>query len=120
MREQLTNFGRKFMTNMTAKASGNYTQEMINRMMAEYQANPTRETVDTLAKAFDKTARSVISKLSTLGVYQKVERVTKRGEPIIKKEVYIAQIQAALSTELPSFDKMTKADLQVLADLLQK
>jgi hypothetical protein len=119
MREQ-PNFGRKFMTNMTAKASGNYTQEMIDRMLADYQANPTRETVDTLAESFNKTARSVISKLSTLGVYQKAERVTKRGEPIIKKEVYIAQIQEALSIELPSFEKMTKADLQVLADLLQK
>jgi hypothetical protein len=119
MREQ-TNFGRKFMTALTAKASGNYTQEMIDIMTAEYTANPTRETVDTLAEQFDKTARSVISKLSTLGVYQKAERVTKRGEPIIKKEVYVAQIQEALGIELASFEKMTKSDLQNLADLLQK
>ena len=106
------------MTNMTAKASGNYTQEMIDRMLAEYQANPTRETVDTLAQAFNKTARSVISKLSTLGVYKKVERVTKRGEPIIKKEVYVAQIQEALGAEFASLDKMTKADLEALAQLI--
>lgn len=108
------------MTALTAKASGNYTQEMIDIMTAEYTANPTRETVDTLAEQFDKTARSVISKLSTLGVYQKAERVTKRGEPIIKKEVYVAQIQEALGIELASFEKMTKSDLQNLADLLQK
>ena len=119
MREQ-TNFGRKFMTTMTAKASGNYTQEMIDTMMTEYTANPNRATVDALAEQFDKTARSVISKLSTLGIYQKAERVTKRGEPVIKKEVYIAQIQDALGIELASFDKMTKVDLQNLADMLQK
>lgn len=108
------------MTNMTAKASGNYTQEMIDTMTAEYTANPNRATVDALAEQFDKTARSVISKLSTLGIYQKAERVTKRGEPIIKKEVFIAQIQDALGVELASFDKMTKSDLQSLANLLEK
>jgi hypothetical protein len=119
MREQ-TNFGRKFMTALTAKASGNYSEEMIATMTERYTANPNRATVDALAEEFDKTARSVISKLSTLGIYQKAERVTKRGEPIIKKEVYIAQIQDALGVELASFDKMTKSDLQNLADLLQK
>ena len=106
------------MTVMTAKASGNYTQEMIDSMTAEYTAAPTRETVDQLAEALGKTPRSIISKLSTLGVYQKVERVTKRGEPIVKKEVYIAQIQEAMGIELPSFEKMTKADLETLAALV--
>jgi N-methylhydantoinase B/oxoprolinase/acetone carboxylase alpha subunit len=118
MREQPTNFGRKFMTAMTAKASGNYSQEMIDSMIAAYQAEPTRATVDALADEFDKSARSVISKLSTLGVYQKAERVTKRGEPIIKKEVYVAKIQEALGAEFASLDKMTKADLEALANLV--
>ena len=108
------------MTALTAKASGNYTEDMIATMTERYTANPNRATVDALAEEFDKTARSVISKLSTLGIYQKAERVTKRGEPIIKKEVYIAQIQEALGIELASFDKMTKSDLQDLADMLQK
>lgn len=108
------------MTALTAKASGNYTEDMIATMTERYTANPNRATVDALAEEFDKTARSVISKLSTLGIYQKAERVTKRGEPIIKKEVYIAQIQEALGIELASFDKMTKSDLQNLADMLQK
>ena len=108
------------MTALTAKASGNYSEEMIATMTERYTANPNRATVDALAEEFDKTARSVISKLSTLGIYQKAERVTKRGEPIIKKEVYIAQIQEALGIELASFDKMTKSDLQDLADMLQK
>ena len=108
------------MTALTAKASGNYSEEMIATMTERYTANPNRATVDALAEQFDKTARSVISKLSTLGIYQKAERVTKRGEPIIKKEVYIAQIQDALGIELASFDKMTKADLQNLAELVSK
>jgi hypothetical protein len=104
------------MTTLTAKASNNYTQEMIDDMTARYTAVPTRATVDSLAQEFDKTARSIISKLSTLGIYQKAERVTKRGEPIIKKEVYIAQIQEALNAEFPSLEKMTKADLVALVE----
>jgi len=118
MREQPTIFRRIFMTAMTAKASGNYTQEMIDQMTAQYTEAPTRATVDSIADEFGKTARSVISKLSSIGIYQKAERVTKRGEPIIKKEVYVAQIQEALGIELPSFEKMTKADLEALADLV--
>ena len=106
------------MTALTAKASGNYSEEMIATMTERYTANPNRATVDALAEEFDKTARSVISKLSTLGIYQKAERVTKRGEPIIKKEVYVAKIQEALGAEFASLDKMTKADLQSLADLV--
>ena len=106
------------MTAMTAKASGNYSQEMIDSMIAAYKAEPTRATVDALADEFDKSARSVISKLSTLGVYQKAERVTKRGEPIIKKEVYVAKIQSALGRELPSLEKVSKSDLMAMVEAI--
>jgi hypothetical protein len=106
------------MTAMTAKASGNYSQEMIDQITAAYKAEPTRATVDSLANEFDKSARSIISKLSSLGIYQKAERVTKRGEPIVKKEVYVAKIQEALGAEFASLEKMTKGDLEALADLV--
>ena len=103
---------------MTAKASGNYTAEMIETMREEYELEPTRETVNSLAEQFDKTPRSVIAKLSALGVYQKVERVTKRGEPVVKKEVFIAQIQNALGRELPSLNKVNKADLVAMVEAI--
>jgi len=106
------------MTNMTAKVSTNYTEEMIASMLDQYEGSPVRATVDQIASQFNKTPRSIIAKLSALGVYQKPVAVTKRGEPIVKKEVYIAKIQAALNTELTSFEKMTKADLEVLAELV--
>ena len=117
MREQ-TNFGRKFMTALTAKASGNYSEDMIATMTERYTANPNRATVDALAEEFDKTARSVISKLSTLGIYQKAERVTKRGEPVVMKAELVAQVQNAIGRELPSLNKMTKPDLQFMIDAL--
>lgn len=99
---------------MVEQPSKNYTEEMISVMTEQYTANPTRATVDALADEFGKTARSVISKLSALGIYQKPVPTNKRGEPVVKKEVFVAQIQDALGVEVPSMEKMTKADLQVL------
>ena len=69
------------MTDVTAKSSSNYSDADIAIITEEYQLEPTRATVDGLAEQFGKTPRSIIAKLSALGVYQKVERVTKRGEP---------------------------------------
>src|SRR5210317_2497003 len=96
---------------ITAKASANYTEEVIDRMVSEYEAAPVRATVDRIAEELNKPVRSVIAKLSALGVYQKPTPTTKAGTPVIKKEEFVAQIQDALKVELPSLEKMTKADL---------
>lgn len=106
------------MTNLTANASSNYTEEMIETMMDKYSAEPTRATVDVLAGQFNKSARSIIAKLSALGIYQKVERVTKKGEPVVLKAELVEAIQVAVAAELPSLEKASKRDLQVLLDQL--
>jgi len=102
------------MTDLTAKASANYTQGMVDRLMTEYTANPTRATVDALAADFGKTPRSIIAKLSALGIYVKAANVTKRGEPVVRKDELVAQVQANFDQEMPSLSKMTKVDLQNL------
>jgi len=106
------------MTAITANASTNYSEDIIATMVAEYEANPTRDTVDALAEQFSKPVRSVISKLSALGVYQKATPATKKAEPIIKKEVYVAQLNERLGVELPSVANMTKVDIQRLIEFL--
>ena len=103
---------------LTAKASPNYTEAMLLTMADEYEANPTRGTVDALAEEFGKTPRSIIAKLSAMGIYQKAERVTKRGEPVVMKAELVAQVQNAIGRELPSLSKMTKPDLQFMIDAL--
>ena len=104
------------MTDMTAKVSANYTQEMVDVISSTYSDAPTRATVDSLAEKFDKTPRSIIAKLSALGIYVKAERVTKRGEPVVRKDELVAQVQTTIGIELPSLVKMTKADLQSLIE----
>jgi hypothetical protein len=53
-----------------------------------------------------------------MGIYQKVERVTKRGEPVVMKAELVERVQNAIGRELPSLAKMTKPDLQFMIDAL--
>ena len=103
---------------MTANASQNYSESMIAEITAKYSADPVRANVDALADQFGKSPRSIIAKLSALGIYQKAERVTKRGEPVVKKEFFVNAVNERLGRELPSVAKMTKVDLQALLELL--
>ena len=92
----------------------NYTEEMVATITSEYEANPVRSTVDSLAERFDKSPRSVIAKLSTLGIYKAPTRVTKTGAPVVKKEFIVAEINSKLGVELPSLVKANKQDLEAL------
>ena len=106
-------FGRITMAN-----AKNYTEEMVSEMTTAYTDNPTRETVDELARHFGKTTRSIIAKLSREGVYIAQPRTTKSGEPVVAKAELVAQIQEHFGIELPTLVKAGKADLQRLVDSL--
>tara|TARA_R100001509_G_C4798599_1_gene192276 strand:+ start:251 stop:637 length:387 start_codon:yes stop_codon:yes gene_type:complete len=108
-----TNFREKNSMSESAKVV-NYTEEMVATITAEYEANPVRSTVDSLAERFDKSPRSIIAKLSTLGIYQAPTRVTKTGAPVVKKETLVAEINSKLGVELPSLVKANKQDLEAL------
>ena len=95
----------------------NYTDEMVANMTKQYQANPTRETVDALAREFGKTTRSIIAKLSREGVYVAQPRTTKSGEPIIAKSELVSEVATILGVEvddIASLEKATKVHLKEL------
>ena len=95
----------------------NYTDEMVANMTKQYQANPTRETVDELAREFGKTTRSIIAKLSREGVYVAQPRTTKSGEPIIAKSELVSEVATILGVEvddIASLEKATKVHLKEL------
>ena len=52
-------------------ATANYTEAQTEKMVAKYNANPNRETVEALAKELGKNTRSVIAKLSREGVFRR-------------------------------------------------
>ena len=99
----------------------NYTDEMVDAMVAEYTSNPTKDTVSALAKEFNKSTRSIVAKLVREGVYKAQPRTTKTGAPVVRKSEIVADIQTALgaSAGLPSLEKASKADLQNLLALIQ-
>ena len=98
---------------MIANKSNNYPQEVIDTMVSSYEATPTRETVNALAAEFGKTERSVIAKLSALGVYVAQAKPTKRP-PQVRKSDLVADIEAKLGVQIVSLNKAGCGDLETL------
>ena len=96
----------------------NYTDEMVASMTAQYEANPSRDTVDALAAEMGKSVRSIIAKLSREGVYIAQPKVTKSGEPVVRKQELVAEVAEHFGIELPTLVKASKADLQKLVNAL--
>ena len=104
--------------NEMAEAKKNYSDEMVAQMTEAYTANPTRETVEELAKTLGKSVRSIIAKLSREGIYVSQPRMTKTGEPVVRKAELVAQINEHFGNTFPTLVKASKADLQKLVESL--
>ena len=93
---------------ITAKIVKQYSEEGISALqIAEALTLELGETI---------TERSVIAKLSHLGVYKKKEYLTKRGEVPIKKSEYIDMLAGLLKVDsetLESLEKVNKSVLQL-------
>lgn len=95
-----------------------YTPEVTTKLVADYQQGVSTEE---LAAQLDVPVRSVIAKLSSLGVYQKKSYLNKRGEVPIKKEEYIDRLAVLLNVSidrLESLEKVNKNVLKLLEDAL--
>lgn len=95
-----------------------YTEELTQLIIDEYSADPSRATVDRLAEEHSKSARSIIAKLSSAGVYQAPPRLSKTGEPIVRKEDLAKEIGEWFGLDIPSLAKAGKLDLQRLHSAL--
>ena len=105
-----------------ADSAVNYTEDMVASMTEQYEAEPTMETVEALASQFSKPKRSIISKLSNIGIYVPASKgKTKSGAPVVRKDDLVEQIQDALGTHLslPSLSKATKNDLHTLLAIIE-
>ena len=119
--EKITNKINEFLYGSieTMAQAKNYTDEMVAQMTNDYQENPTRESVDALAKQFGKTTRSIIAKLSREGVYVAQPRTTKTGEPVVSKAQFVTAIESHFDMAMPTLVKAGKQDLQKLAEALE-
>jgi len=94
-----------------------YTQEVILDITARYKAQSDSAMVAILARELGVSDRSVIAKLSSLGIYVKKPYLTKRGELPVSKDVYIDRIGKLLEIDsciLDSLEKVTKQALVIL------
>lgn len=97
-----------------------YTPEIEKLMTEQYLAGMSAEQI---AEALEVPVRSVISKLSSLGVYKKKVYLTKRGETPVKKSEYIERIAIALDMDLElleSLEKVNKSLLMVISERLER
>ena len=96
-----------------------YTPE-IEKLITEAYLNNT--PVEDIAAGLEVPVRSVISKLSSLGVYKKKVYLTKRGETPVKKSEYIERIAILLDKDLElleSLEKVNKGILELIATKLE-
>lgn len=88
-----------------------YTKEIIDRMVADYQQ---QVPVHQIATQLQLPERSIIAKLSSLGVYQKKTYVNKRGEIPVKKSEHIERIAQLLDCDLELLESLEKVNKVVL------
>ena len=93
-----------------------YTTEIVEKMTKDYESGVS---VADIAAELDVPERSVIAKLSYLGVYKKKVYLNKQGNPVVKKEEYLERIAALLDVNLEVIESLEKCNKSVLV-LLEK
>lgn len=95
-----------------------YTKEISDSIVQQYAQGAD---VKTIADSLGVPDRSIIAKLSSLGVYQKKVYTNKRGEVPVKKWEHIehlAQLLDVSSDQLESLEKVNKSVLVLLTKRL--
>lgn len=88
-----------------------YTKEICDRMVQDYASGVS---VLELAEQLQVPERSIIAKLSSLGVYQKKSYLNKRGEVPVKKAEHIERIAVLLDANLELLESLEKVNKTVL------
>jgi transcription initiation factor TFIIIB Brf1 subunit/transcription initiation factor TFIIB len=88
-----------------------YTKEVTEKMIQDYKSGLP---VDQIADHLEVPQRSVIAKLSSLGIYQKKQYLNKRGEPPVRKDEYVDRIATHLGVPPETLDSLEKVNKNVL------
>jgi hypothetical protein len=105
-------------------AKSKYTPEMVSAIMGAADVGPLNLEVCTMLAAqplfadADISARGIVAKARTMGLpYEKAQRVTKTGAPIIRKDEIVVKIEDALGVS--GLTSLSKAEKPALRKLLQ-
>lgn len=95
----------------------NYTAEQTAKAVADYQAGIT---VEAIALALGKSARSIVAKLSREKVYVAKVYKTKTGEAVAKKDDLADKMATVFDLTEAEADSLTKANKTALKKILDK
>ena len=93
-----------------------YTPQQTQQLLDLYDAGTT---ADEIALNLGVPTRSVIAKLSSLGVYKKKSYVDKQGQVPVRKEWYIQRIGELLDENIELLESLEKVNKRVLHLLVQ-
>jgi hypothetical protein len=88
-----------------------YTQEQTEQLLHHHNLG---EPPEDLGARFGVPKRSVIAKLSQLGVYHRKPYLTKRGETPVSKEQLVSRLAELLGVELDRLESLEKCNKSVL------
>lgn len=97
-----------------------YTKEITEKLINDYTIE--NKSVDELALELEIPKRSLIAKLSSLGIYKRKPYVDKTGKPPIRKSELIDSIGVSLGIDpdqLDSLEKVTKRILETIDNRLK-
>ena len=104
--------------------SSKYTPEMVAAIAAAADAGPLNLQVCTdlaaqpLFADADISARGIVAKARTMGLpYEKAQRVTKTGAPVIRKDEIVVKIEHVLGVS--GLTSLAKAEKPALRKLLE-
>lgn len=98
-----------------------YDSETTKVLISKY--TDLGATIEEIAADLNVPVRSVIAKLSSLGLYKRKDYTDKQGNPPVKKEVYVERIANLLGANvelLESLEKVNKNVLKMLETALKQ
>lgn len=88
-----------------------YTPEQTENLLTKFNSGTS---IQDLGAEFQVPTRSIIAKLSQLGVYSRKPYLTKRGEAPVSKEELVSRLAVLLGVELDRLESLEKCNKSVL------
>ena len=96
-----------------------YTKEEEEHLVERYTTTDDKQKIlEVLVLELNKSRRSIIGKLSRLGVYEKKVYLTKRGESPITKLELVHQLSEKMGYNLTKLEGLEKAPKEVIKYML--
>ena len=88
-----------------------YTAEQTAQLVEQHRLG---RSIEDLGAEFGVPTRSIIAKLSQLGLYHRKPYLTKRGEAPCSKEELVSRLAVLLGVELDRLESLEKCNKSVL------